>query len=318
MAFEKENRIFKEMIIEQLSPLIDNDYVLWDLPFHNNIGDILIWEGEKDFLKNIKYNCIDYSSAKTCTFPKLSPEIVILLHGGGNFGDIWRLHQEFRNEVIKRYPENKIIILPQTVFYSDTTIAIKDSQIMGEHNQLTICARDNKSYQILEKYFKNNLMLLPDMAYCINTNKLFDLLCNRSIPKNRLMVLRTDKEAADVNKGIFSDFDIHDWPSIENKYLFMMILNFSIKLSQYLNLKLLKKLINVYADKIVRTRLIKLGVNFLIQYKEIYTTRLHVLILSMLLNKHEVKFLDNNYGKIYSFYQTWLFNVSEIKYINHP
>lgn len=47
-GFEKTEKL-RNIIFDQLSPLIDNDYVLWDLPYHENIGDTLIWEGERCF-----------------------------------------------------------------------------------------------------------------------------------------------------------------------------------------------------------------------------------------------------------------------------
>ncbi|UVP53814.1 polysaccharide pyruvyl transferase family protein [Bacteroides cellulosilyticus] len=45
--------------------------------------------------------------------------------------------------------------------------------------------------------------------------------------------------------------------------------------------------------------------HFINPYKEIYTTRLHVAILSILTHK-PFMFIDNSYGKNSSFYNTWL------------
>ena len=69
-AKEKIERLRAE-IEKQLIPLIDSDYVLWDLPYHTNIGDTLIWQGEWNFLRKLPYKCLGYSSCNTCTFPKL-------------------------------------------------------------------------------------------------------------------------------------------------------------------------------------------------------------------------------------------------------
>ncbi|UIF89512.1 polysaccharide pyruvyl transferase family protein (plasmid) [Cupriavidus necator] len=41
----------------------------------------------------------------------------IVFHGGGNLGDLYPLHDNFRKLVIKRYPNNKIVILPQTIHF---------------------------------------------------------------------------------------------------------------------------------------------------------------------------------------------------------
>lgn len=40
-----------------LTPLIDNDYVYLDLPYYENLGDLLIWEGTLNFLKETGHKC---------------------------------------------------------------------------------------------------------------------------------------------------------------------------------------------------------------------------------------------------------------------
>lgn len=57
-AKEKIERLRAE-IEKQLIPLIDSDYVLWDLPYHTNIGDTLIWQGEWNFLRSCLINVSD-------------------------------------------------------------------------------------------------------------------------------------------------------------------------------------------------------------------------------------------------------------------
>ena len=46
----------KSIIDRTLTPEITNDYILLDLPYYTNIGDTLIWEGTKEFLKNYPTN----------------------------------------------------------------------------------------------------------------------------------------------------------------------------------------------------------------------------------------------------------------------
>ncbi|MNF10991.1 putative pyruvyl transferase EpsO [compost metagenome] len=47
------------------------------------------------------------------------------------------------------------------------------------------------------------------------------------------------------------------------------------------------------------------GISFINKYDKVVTTRLHGLILSILLNK-EVYMLDNSYGKCKRFHDVWL------------
>lgn len=310
----------QNLIYESLHPLINNDYVLWDLPYHYNIGDTLIWEGELSFLEKVQYKCLDYCSIKTCTFPKLEKNIIILLHGGGNFGDIWRNAQEFRLDVINHYSDNTIILFPQTVYYKDDELMKKDAQIMSEHKKLILCARDQHSYSLLKNNFKNEIYLLPDMAFCIS-NFYINNSCNIKNNKD-LFVKRIDKEAALCNIEDGLNIDIRDWPTIEKwkptvslfgrlkLFLFSVLSVFQEKLYDH-HIYLLSSVINKYAKYILKPFLIKEGVFFLHSYNKIYTTRLHAMILASLLGK-EVAFLDNYYGKCYNYYSSWLMDVPSI------
>ena len=54
------------------------------------------------------------------------------------------------------------------------------------------------------------------------------------------------------------------------------------------------------------------GVQFISTYRTVYTTRLHGLVLSALLDK-QTFFLDNSYGKVSALYSTWLQDTDNIK-----
>ena len=93
--FEKKVNELCSEIYQKLSLLIDNDYILVDLPYHSNIGDVLIWEGERQFLSKLPYKCLYKASMYTYKKPKVDRNTIVLIHGGGNWGDVWRGSQEF-------------------------------------------------------------------------------------------------------------------------------------------------------------------------------------------------------------------------------
>lgn len=289
-------------IKKQLTPLIDNDYVLWDLPYYTNIGDTLIWAGTESFLNNIPTQCLSKYSYQTFKYKKLPEDTIILLQGGGNFGDLWRMHQDFRLKIIELYPNNKIIILPQSIYYQDKDVLVKDAELMGRHSNLTICVRDRKSLEILTSYFyKNNLLLVPDMAFYIDQNF---LLQNSVNCIDRILYLkRTDIELFKSDDDVYitedkSKVEVRDWPTIET-------IPFQFRIFDVLTRLYLNKIANYLFINYLKRYLLKKGVKFLSQYKKIYTTRLHVAILSILLNKTCV-FFDNSYGKNKALYETWL------------
>ena len=309
MNFQQKIDELKNKIYEELTPLIDSDYILLDLPYYSNIGDTLIWEGTESFLKSLPHKCLYKSSNQTFKYKHLQSSTIIILQGGGNFGDLWRRFQDFRLSIIKQYPNNKIIILPQSIFYENDEIIKNDAAIMAQHKKLTICARDKTSYNVLNKHFFNDILLLPDMAFCIENKLINKYKINPT--KDILLLKRRDQELSsrdDYYKYITEEGNIEerDWPSIEHPGIARDLIEKMGVLS--------KSAVDKYVNYLYRHYLIKKGIIFLSEYKYIYATRLHVAILSILLNKPFV-FFDNSYGKNSSFYDTWLSDSDFIKFI---
>ena len=237
---------------------------------------------------------------------KIKKDTIILLQGGGNFGDIWDIH-EFKRKVIRNYPENRIIIFPQTVFYQKNENMLRDIELMSRHPYLTICARDIHSFEVLKKNFKNTILLVPDMAFCIPYENLQKYL--QPTQNKTLYVKRKDKELCKENISFSPLFNLFesDWPSYER----VTWEEKGLKLAYKFRHLGLSSIIDLYAFYILRPQLIRKGIEFVSQYREIYTTRLHVFILSILLGK-SCTIIDNSYGKNSSFYETWLKNVDGI------
>ena len=306
----------RERIRNVLMPLITNDYVYLDLPYHPNIGDTLIWEGTREFLKTLPYKCLYYASKDSFRYRKLSSNVIILLHGGGNFGDLYRLHSEFRKKIIELYSNNRVIILPQTVFYEDMSLLKGDVEFYSHHPNVTICAREKYSYDFLTTHFKNKILLLPDMAFCLNIDK-FNILKD----ENRLLYLkRTDKELSknDAVSGIPENAEQHDWPTYERHYdEFDRIERFACLLHKLFRIccckdETLARIEDWKRNWFYRRKYVQIGISFLSPYHAIYTTRLHVLILGVLPSK-ELYLINNTSGKVINFYNTWLKELKTIK-----
>ena len=312
MTSQEKIQQLKECIHDSITHLIDGDYVLLDVPYYTNIGDTLIWEGTKHFLKEIPHKCLYTASVETYKYRPLSPDTVILMQGGGNFGDLWRRHQDLRLKVVKSYPNNKIIILPQTVFYKEKQAFEADAEILNSHKNLCICARDTVSLEYLQQSLTCNLLLVPDMAFCI-TDKLLKKY-SKETGGRALFLKRNDTEfnEYDFNSYITEDsaaLDTCDWPTMEQQFKAKMYLDKLIWHKEVLGI-----IPDIYADLIFRPHQVKKGIEFVSQYKKIYTTRLHVTILSLLLGK-DIVFFDNSYGKNSSFYDIWLRDVDNIKFV---
>lgn len=303
----------KNILARSLSNIILNDYIFLDLPYYSNIGDSMIWKGTETFLATLPYRCIYRASIETYLPPDIDKHVTILLHGGGNFGDLWRRHTEFVLKVVRQFPNNKIIILPQTIHYQDQAVMMEDALQLGMHSRLTICARDSVTKELLEKYFSNHVLLLPDMALFVSPKK--NSLGKYKIKGKSLFLFRRDKEIRcfDEFESLRkqNNIDERDWPGMEKKLFCTKMLSKLIKTkNKFKNTKLiyfLSKVIDWYALKIHMPILYKKGLQFIDRYEKIYSTRLHGAIIGVLLNK-KVTVFDNSYGKNKNFYNTWLIN----------
>lgn len=297
----------RQKISDNLDALIDNDYIYLELPYYSNIGDALIWKGTEDYLSNLPYKCLYRCSFETFEYKEINPAVVILLQGGGNFGDLYYNHNRFRNRILQLYPNNKIIILPQTVYYKSCKHLIHDVRIMSSHKNLYICARDTYSYDFLKEFnFGKNLLLLPDMAFCISES----YLNKHRVPQSdrTLIFKRKDKEKSNlgnIEKFISGECEYLDWPLYEEYDPRLKTLE---KL-MYIEKKHVEA--NNYAISAYMPARVREGVEFISRYKRVFSNRLHGSILSILLGI-DVTIIDNSYGKNAQFYDTWLTNVQGI------
>lgn len=295
----------RQTIGNQLNGLIDSDYYLLELPYYNNIGDVLIWQGEEDFLRTLPYTCKGRYALETFTFPTIPDGTLILFQGGGNFGDLWTKHHEFKMKIVEHYTNCKFLFLPQTVFFQNEANLQACAKRLSENKNITICARDQASYDILKQNFSNTVLLVPDMAFCINRNRLQK--CTTPTEQDMLMI-RNDAEFQ-LSDELASLMDqksiaVRDWPPMERRDLFTWLL---VKFSPIVS----PRLLDWYCQQIYMPYLVRCGVRFINRYRTIHSTRLHGAILALLLGK-DVVLYDNSYGKNSGFYNTWLADCESI------
>lgn len=333
MEFLNSKRIekLKQLIVDTYTPLIDGDYVMLDFPNYRNIGDNLIWKGEEEFMKTIPYKCLYSANVHTFQKNKIPKNAIILLQGGGNFGDMYTVLQSFRLRLIEDFPNNKIIIFPQTVHFEDQEEFKRQAKILKAHKNLYITARDTVSQENLRKQgIVNKVLLLPDMAFCIDFRSYF----NNDTKGKSLYMKRVDSELNTgynqdkiqsilENKKLNNKIDVLDWPSYTSNYTVNKLVEYADALESKISktivsLPILGSFIDSQYGLNSKDNLknyIEKGIGFLNSYDVIATTRLHGFILSVLLNK-EVIIVDNSYGKNSNFYNTWMSDFEKVELLN--
>lgn len=283
----------KGMIDDSLRDyLVDNEpLAILDFPDIRNCGDSAIWLGEMAYLRNQGRRPAYVSRIRDLSPDALEravPEGPIFIHGGGNFGDLWISHQDFREYVLERFPHRRIIQFPQSIHYRSEARADETARAIGRHRNFLLMVRDEESRDFAEKHFDCQVRLCPDMAFCIGAVE----PASAEFPV--LAMLRADLEkTGEIDRSAYPDLPIEDW--ITESARRVRISKAAGAASALLALKpaemRLRKL-----DAAAHNRFHR-GIRQISRGRTLVTDRLHVHICSLLLGRpHAV--LDNSYGKI--------------------
>lgn len=167
--------------------------LLLGTPLHTNIGDRAIAYAEHVYLRsrNRFKPIIEFPHDFDIEcISNISEDVVIYLHGGGNFGDIWLNEEVYRRKIIKKFTKNPIIMFPQTLFFSNSKNLEESIKVYSEHNNLQLTAREKTSYSLMREKFKTNrIVLTPDIVMFLRV-KLHGLHRHR----RAIFSVRQDKE----------------------------------------------------------------------------------------------------------------------------
>lgn len=298
---------FKSEIDKTLGEVLkSNDkVVLLDQPVHRNLGDTFIWQGEIDTLKRLNKK-IMYKSVSHRTnwdfIDSLDPEIPLLLHGGGNMGDIWIHYEEFRRYVVERYPNRRIVIFPQTLQYNDKSNLRETAKVFSSAQNLTIISRTHKGIdEYGDSFSENNFIFAPDMALGIDIHKYHS---NLSFPKKPLIIQRDDKESKD--KRVFvGDNAPSDWIFSERntkEWHYVSLLN-RLVVSKKLPLSAVVATQNIQSE-LMRYLNMRAAFEMFASASVVVSNRLHAHIFASILGIPNFV-SDNNYGKISTIYHEY-------------
>ncbi|HET8634555.1 MAG TPA: polysaccharide pyruvyl transferase family protein [Gemmatimonadales bacterium] len=272
----------------------DAPVAILDFPDYRNVGDSAIWLGEVAYLRD-QYGKLPAYVSRINDFSardldRVMPEGPILLQGGGNFGDLWVSHQDFREQVLEQCPHRQVIQFPQSIHYKSPARADVTARIIGRHRNFVLLVRDEASKEFAEKHFDCEVRLCPDMACYIGA------LEPEPAQLPVLAMLRNDQEKMEgrADRSAWADIPVEDW--ITEPKLPVRAAKLRGILSALLDpAKRRLRMLDAAAQQRVRR-----GVRQLSRARAIVTDRLHVHIVSLLLGRpHAV--LDNSYGKVRNF-----------------
>lgn len=181
-------------------------FICADSAVHGNMGDQALGFCRREFLVQrcgIKpQNIIEYTARDRMRYwdfivKYTRKQDVVCLRGGGYWGDLWLDGFTAMLDYIESFHENRIIVFPQSVYFSNTNEGrkwLKKSQmILNEAENLLFFTRDIESKRIVESVYSGiRVTAVPDTV--LSYKPQCELDQNRA---KVLLCFRNDKEKLD-------------------------------------------------------------------------------------------------------------------------
>ncbi|KAA8831322.1 polysaccharide pyruvyl transferase family protein [Bifidobacterium tissieri] len=185
--------------------------LLGETPLYRNIGDLAIAVAQESYLERIdlgevrEYVENDRWEALSYYRRTIPSNAVIVLQGGGNMGERYFGLDLKRAGVVEAFPNNRIVIMPQTSDYNGTlgdALLRYMRSVYRKHGDVHLFARERRSYELMKRQFPDvDVQLTTDIVMTYHPE--FD----ESQIKDRhgaLIVLRKDGEKLVEGDGVKS------------------------------------------------------------------------------------------------------------------
>lgn len=287
---------------------------LINFPNHANAGDAALWLGELACLRRlgaiIMYRASWASYRSDDLARLLRPDDVILIHGGGNFGDLYLHNQAVtRMRVLETFPCHRTIQLPQSIWFREAVNRDRLRACCEAHRDFTLLVREAQSLAIAQRDFHVPTILCPDLVFALGP------LARPMAPKvDILWLARRDVESTGYEPPNSNEnLEVVDWllPLVDEPPVRMNV-RLATPLNENLHVMAQKQTgSSAWQRRLLATTFAIMargwtdrGCSILARGRVVVTDRLHGHILAVLMGIPHVV-LDNSYGKLRTVYDTW-------------
>lgn len=280
-------------------------WALLDFPLHANVGDSAIWLGTLELL-NARFGSSPSYVTRNQEFPtdldQLLPHGPVLLHGGGNFGDLWQGFWQNRVAILSRFRHRRIVQMPQSIYFADLDgeALHLTRQAIAAHPDFTLLVRDSESLEFARSYFDCPVYLCPDMAFGLQH------LANDTVAEVPILALmRDDLERRDDGTAatiLQTEVLVTDWATNATPPLASRVVPRLVRSLPRLRSRLMGSLEAAFCRQAWWQ--LRRGCDILGKGEVVITDRLHGHILcSLMAKRHAV--MDNSYGKVMRYVTVW-------------
>jgi pyruvyl transferase EpsO len=279
---------------------------LVDEPVHRNIGDHLIQWGAEQFFTNhgmrIVYRASTWDYRTSRAHAAINPGDVIICQGGGHLGDLYPHHQRLREQIIRDFPENRIVVLPQSIYFKDPEAEQRAAAVFRSHKDLHLCLRDQQSFELASEWFCASTCLLPDMAHALWP------LHSQSEPaatgETVLYLIRNDLEGLSLPAAVEQQrHRFVDWSDLLRISDVIVLATVAAGMTAGNPMGIPRRLLGMESQRLISRAIARFS-----PVDQVITSRLHALLLALLMGKR-VAVLETFTGKTEAYYSSWLYEI---------
>lgn len=275
-----------------------------DAPDYSNLGDQAIAYAIKKFSEKYfpEYEFIEILQKDVASYIKwlklnMNNEDIIFLTGGGNMGNYYRIYEATRRIVIKNFHNNRIVVFPQSLMYSENIwghFSINKSQrIYNSNDNLIVLAREEDSYFKMINLYKN-VFLCPDIV--------LSLVGRVKIQSNE----RNDHIGLCLRNDIEQKLTIKD-----HSFIMKICEQYTSEVKEITTISDIEEITESNRAKIINSKISEIA-----SCKVLITDRLHALIFSAVSYTPCIVFQNNN-SKIKGTL-SWLQRFQHIQLVEQP
>jgi pyruvyl transferase EpsO len=284
---------------------------LVNYPNLRNLGDVAIWLGTRMALERasvrIRYQAEPATYRRRLLASAVGEDGTILIQGGGNLGDVYPHQHRVRKQILRDFPNARVVQLPQSVWFRNENRVEQFRRLAETHSDFTLMLREGRSLAWAEEKLSVRVALCPDLA--------FGLAPLRRTPPDLqvLWLMRRDLESrGEPLPALGAGEERADWrgkgvrPAEGRALRLALAGNRRLRAAMDTNGRLAAALWRAQAATyrtIARLR-VDSGARLLSRGRFLITDRLHGHVLAMLLGIPHVV-LDNENGKSRALWETW-------------
>ena len=293
-------------------------------PHHLNVGDSAIWAAQGALLRSMGERSISSDTRDVYEEDFIGSHAghPILLSGGGDIGDVWPRSQAFRERIIADFPDRTIVQLPQSVHFGSESALQAAGAVFEGHPDLVLMVRDRQSLALVRERFAVPAVLCPDMAFALGP-----LRRPRPPITDIVWLGRSDVEARHApHVSLGEDAIRFDWVTTtlldpDHRPRLGVTHRVNRRAWRYARRhprarRMFRGFLSGRSHALAREHL-RRGCDLLAAGRVAITDRLHGHILCVLMGIPHVV-LDNSYGKVRSFYETWTSGFSCAHWADSP